>query len=423
MQTLRILFVTPYVPSLVRVRPYNLIRRLVAKGHDVTVITACTSEAEHADAGALQRLCTRVETVRVPLYRSLWNCARGLRTQLPLQALYACSPALQQRVAAELDGGTPPRRRQRLYDLLHVEHLRAALCGLNVTGMPRVYDSVDCISRLFEKTLQMSPTAASRLMAFVDLERTRRFEGRLLDRFERILTASEADKESLQALRHRYDGTAPSDTELIAVVRNGVDIEYFTPPDRARDPATLVFVGRMSYHANVAAVLYFVRHVLPVVWRQRPDVKLVIVGQDPAREVRALARRYGSRVAVTGSVPDVRPYLARATVSISPLRYAVGIPNKILEAMAMATPVVTTPAGTTSLPVRDQEHLLIAADAGDFARHVLRLLDDPALQHRLGEHGRNYVASHHDWRALASGLEDIYMETVTRFRSRARTAE
>jgi glycosyltransferase involved in cell wall biosynthesis len=110
-------------------------------------------------------------------------------------------------------------------------------------------------------------------------------------------------------------------------------------------------------------------------------------------------------------------------VSISPLRYAVGIPNKILEAMAMATPVVTTPAGTTSLPVRDQEHLLIAADAGDFARHVLRLLDDPALQRRLGEHGRNYVASHHDWRALASGLEDIYMETVTRFRSRARTAE
>ena len=97
METLRILFVTPYVPSPVRVRPYNLIRQLAAKGHDVTVITACTSEAEHADALALQRHCTRVETVRVPLRRSLWNCARGLGTRLPLQALYLYSPALERR--------------------------------------------------------------------------------------------------------------------------------------------------------------------------------------------------------------------------------------------------------------------------------------------------------------------------------------
>ncbi len=421
---LRILFVTPYVPSPVRVRPYNLIRRLAAKGHDVTVITACTSKAEHTDARALQRLCSRVETVRVPLHRSLWNCARGLRTQVPLQALYAYSPALQRRVAAEIDSQTPLRRHQRPYDLLHVEHLRAVLCGLNVSGMPRLYDSVDCISRLFEKTLQLSATASSRLRAFVDLERTRRFEGRLINRFDRILMASEPDKESLAALGQRYEGAGRrGGAELITVLRNGVDLEYFTPPKSARDAATLVFVGRMRYHANVAAVLYFVQDVLPLVWRERPEVQFTIVGQDPPREVRALARRYGSRVAVTGTVPDVRPYIARATLSISPLRYAVGIPNKTLEAMAMATPVVTTPAGTTSLQARDREHLVIADGAADFARQVLRLLDDRALQRRLGEGGRTYVETHHDWNGVVSRLEDIYLDTVTRFRSRARIAE
>ncbi|HVO27901.1 MAG TPA: glycosyltransferase [Candidatus Margulisiibacteriota bacterium] len=424
MQALRILFVTPYVPSPVRVRPYNLIRRLAAQGHDVTVITAYTSEAEYADAGALRHLCSRVETVRVPLHRSLWNCARGLRTQLPLQALYACSPDLQRQVAAEIDTQTPRRQQRRPYDLLHVEHLRAVVCGLNVTGMPRVYDSVDCISRLFEKTLQMSATARSRLRALVDLERTRRFEGTLINRFERILTASEVDRESLAALGHRSgEARQGTDLERITVVRNGVDLEHFTSPPSTRDPATLVFVGRMRYHANVAAVLYFVRDVLPLIWRHQPDARLSIVGQDPPREVKALARRYGSRVAVTGTVPDVRPYVARATVAVSPLRYAVGIPNKILEAMAMATPVVTTSAGITSLQARDREHLLVADHADDFARQVLRLLDDPALQRRLGASGRSYVESHHDWGAVVSRLEDIYVDTLMRFRTRAKIAE
>jgi glycosyltransferase involved in cell wall biosynthesis len=423
METLRILFVTPYVPSLVRVRPYNLIRQLAAQGHDVTLITACASEAEHAAVETLQRYCARVDVIRVPWQRSLWNCARGLGTRLPLQALYSYTPALERRVAAELNGHML-RGSQRPYDLLHVEHLRAALCGLQVTGVPRVYDSVDCISLLFEKALQMSPTAASRLRAFVDLERTRRFEGTLMHRFDRIITASEVDRDSLAALGRRYEAAhLPALGKLISVVRNGVDLEYFTPPVSARPAATLVFVGRMSYHANVAAILHFVRDVLPLIWAQRPDVKVDIVGQDPPREVRALARRYGARVVVTGSVSDVRPHIAGATLSVSPLRYAVGIPNKILEALAMATPVVTTSAGAASLQARHEEHLLIADDAAQFARQVLRLLDDPALQHRLGERGRTYVETHHDWKAVVSLLEDVYMDTVQRFRNRVRITE
>lgn len=413
MDVLRILFLTPYVPSPVRVRPYNLIRQLSEKGHAVTVLAACASDREHGDAVALRRHCTRVETVRIPFQQSVWNCARGIARGVPLQALYSYSPAFARRLNAEVEGASTP------YDVLHIEHLRAALCGMQVTGLPRVYDSVDCISRLFEKTLQMSATPLSRLMAFVDLNRTRRFEGNLAGRFERILMASASDKASLAALGRQFDGAnAHGASDSISVVPNGVDLEYFAPHDAPRAPATVVFVGRMSYHANVAAVLYMVRQVLPLVWAQRPEVKLDIVGQDPSREVRTLGDGSGGRVSVTGTVPDTRPYVLRATAAVSPLRYAVGVPNKILEAMAMGTPVITTPVGVASLGARPDEHLLVGRDPAELARQVLRLLGDQDLQRRLAAAGRRYVESHHDWKTIVAQLESIYVDSIAQFRAR-----
>jgi glycosyltransferase involved in cell wall biosynthesis len=305
------------------------------------------------------------------------------------------------------------------YDVVHVHHMRAALFGLDLAGIPRVYDSVDCISRLFEKTLRLGATPASRFKAFVDLERTRRFEGRVVGRFDRVLTTSEMDKHALAELSGRFEGGSASNAhEAITVVPDGVDLEYFAPRDLPRDPATLVYVGRMGYHANVTAVLYFVEQVLPLIWAQRSDVKLVVVGKDPSREIRSLARRYGPRIAVTGYVPDVRPYLARATVSVSPLVYAVGVQNKILQSMAMATPVVTSRAGAPALRANDGEHVLVADDGAAFSHHVLQLLGEPALQRRIGEGGRRYVEMHHDWKQIVRKLQRIYHHEVTSFQHR-----
>ncbi len=417
MGNLRILFVTPYVPSPLRVRPYNLIKHLSAAGHRVTVMAVCTSHDEYADATTLAPLCERVETVRVPLGRSLWNCLRGLGSGLPLQALYSYSPVMAHRLALELDGRQAPRRDP--YDVLHVEHLRGVLFGLHVTGLPRVYDAVDCISRLFEKVARMGATPVSRWRAAIDLQRTRRFEAELLGRFDHILTSSAADRDALtQLARRSAESSADAVAHAITVLPNGVDGQYFAPRDAPRAPATLVFAGRMGYHANVAAVLYFVREVLPLIWAQRPDVQLLVVGKHPARDVTALARRYGPRVRVTGYVPDMRPYIGRATVAVNPLLYAVGIQNKVLEAMAMATPVVTTPAGMTSLQARDGDELLVARDRREFARQVLRLLSDPALRQRLGDAGRRYVETQHDWTRVVSQLQHIYEYEVAAFRQR-----
>ncbi|RLC96780.1 MAG: glycosyl transferase family 1, partial [Chloroflexi bacterium] len=132
----------------------------------------------------------------------------------------------------------------------------------------------------------------------------------------------------------------------------------------------------MSYHANVAAVLYFVQEVLPHIWAQDPDVRFQIVGQAPPETVRQLAA--DERIQVTGTVDDLRPYLAQASVAVCPALYAVGIQNKVLEAMAMGTPVVSTPAGCAAITTAKDQGILIAQDE-ELAAAVLQVLSDPAL--------------------------------------------
>jgi sugar transferase (PEP-CTERM/EpsH1 system associated) len=424
MEDLRILFVTPYVPSPLRVRPYNLIRHLSQQGDRVTVVTVCSSHTDHAEASDLEAHCERVATVRVPLRRSLWNCARALANGLPLQAAYSHSPALDRLLHAEVRSGGTSRQAATTTrcDVAHIEHLRAALAGLSIIGVPRVYDAVDCISRLFEKTLRMSATFPGRFKALVDLERTRRFEAGLIGRFDRILTTSSADRRALLDLARNGPAPLPqhgAGRDAINVVPNGVDVSYFRPTDEPRDPATLVFVGRMGYHANVTAVVHFVEEILPLIWARRPEVKLVVVGKHPSREVKALPRRYGPRIEVTGYVPDVRPYFARSTIAVSPLVYGVGVQNKVLEAMAMGTPVVTTAPAVASLRVRHGEDLVVAHHARDFAAQVCHLLGDERRRRRLGHAARRYVEAHHDWNAIVRELRGIYHDEISRFRDRA----
>jgi sugar transferase (PEP-CTERM/EpsH1 system associated) len=399
---MHILYVTPYVPSLIRVRPYNLIRYLARRGHQVTVLALRSNADELAHAEALREEGVEVETVFLPRRNSLMSCVRALPTRTPLQAAYCWSSAMDARLRALMA--------EKRFDLVHVEHLRGAHFGVAAGGVPRVYDSVDCITLLFDRTRRESPRWTSRLMARLELGRTRRYEGRLLAMYDAVLVTSPDDKVSLERLANPSirGRRAP-----VVVLTNGVDLDYFAPMDVPRDPESLVFSGKMSYHANIAAALYLAQEVMPLVWARRPQATLTLVGQNPPSVLRALAT--DPRIRVTGYVPDIRSYLASAAVSVSPIRYGVGVQNKVLEAMAMTTPVVATPQACRALEVRDGEHLLIAEGADMLACKIERILAAPALVDRLGRSGRRYVEAHHDWQATTGRLEQIYQQALEAF--------
>lgn len=288
-----------------------------------------------------------------------------------------------------------------------------------IASPPVVWDSVDCISHLFEQAAQHGGSFFGKWVTRFELGRTRRYEGRLVHEFDRVLVTSPVDREALEKLGREYPRSGSAAPSLrsrasaaggrIAVLPNGVDLEYFCPTAEPREPATLVFSGKMSYHANVAAVLHLVHEILPLVRQARPEVRLWIVGKDPTPEVRRLAR---DGVEVTGTVPDLRPYLRRATVAVVPTVYGAGIQNKVLEAMACGTPVVASSHACSALSAQAGADLLVASEPQEFAGGVLALLRDSDRRETLGAAGRRYVEREHDWTQIGGRLVRIYEEAA-----------
>jgi glycosyltransferase involved in cell wall biosynthesis len=293
------------------------------------------------------------------------------------------------------------------FDVVHVEHLRAARMLRAAGPAPVVYDSVDCISLLFEQAARQGQQLRSRLMTALDVARTRRYEGRLLGWCDQAIVTSERDKVALEklAVDHPPMGTRPAP---ITVVTNGVDLDYFRPPPGGaqRDRRTVVFTGKMSYHANVTGALYFAREVLPRIWATDPEVRFRIVGKGPPKVVQRLAT--DGRIEVTGYVDDLRPHMAEATLAVCPVLYAAGVQSKVLEAMAMGVPVVCTGAAFGGLEARDGVELLVADTPDAFAAAVLRVILDPDLAGALGTAGRRYVELHHSWESGAGRLSQVY---------------
>lgn len=395
---MNILFVSAYTPSRIRVRPYSFIKALARRGHAITLVCGA-GRSDVAALSELRAICRKVEPVPQGKLEMAWNALRALPGDLPLQAALSFGAAMVDAVRAELHANH--------FDVAHVEHLRAAALGYALQSVPAVLDGVDCISLLFERALRGSPSPKSRLMALADLARTRRYEAGYTARYERVLVSSPEDAWALRTLMAGA-GRPADEAAAIHVVPNGVDLAYFAPQPLEREPNTLVFSGKMSYHANEAAALFLAGEIMPLVWRERPDVRLLIAGSSPTRAVRDLGA--DRRITVTGFVEDLREPLARASVAVAPLRYGVGIQNKVLEAMATATPVVATPQATQALAPEARAALLQANSPSAFAQAVLELLEQPQRRQQLGEAGRTYVETHHSWLNNANRLVERYAQ-------------
>ncbi|HZO75485.1 MAG TPA: glycosyltransferase [Ktedonobacteraceae bacterium] len=389
---MRVLFVTPYVPSRIRVRPFHFIQSL-APSHEISLVSLVCDRYEEELAGQVAQYCASIELVRLPKWQAYANCLRALPSSLPLRVAYYQSPALIERVLWVI--------RKRKIEVVHGELIKVMPALHTVLARERVpvlYDSVDCISSYLEQQWRSSGNPLHKAFVYTELRKMRRYEQRSLRVLDQVVITSPYDRERLIALGE--------DGEHIQVVPNGVDTTYFAPLPVSQERDSLVFCAKMDYYPNAQAMLNFCREVLPLIWKARPGVRLTIVGNRPPQAVREL--RADPRIAVTGFVPDIRPYLSRASVALAPLLVAAGIQNKVLEALAMGTPVVATPGSCRSLQVQHQRHLLIAEGAQAYANAILRLLEDPALARQLAAEGRQYVEQHYSWQAATTLLGELY---------------
>ncbi len=217
-----------------------------------------------------------------------------------------------------------------------------------------------------------------------------------------------------------FASLAPESRERICAIGNGVDLERFRPGNFpnpfAAGEIPIVMTGYMDYRPNVDGARWFAKEVLPIVLKAAPAARFHIVGANPAAALRALR---GAHVALTGHVQDVRPYLQHAAVVVAPLRMGRGVQNKVIEAMAMAKPLVATRESTLSLPVSNGVELRIENDPGAFADATVALLRHEGLP-EMAERARAYVEAHHDWRKNLLLLDGLFDRLAGRPEERSR---
>lgn len=394
----RVLYVThrfPYPPNDgARVRAFHAIRHLAR--HNAVTVAAPLRAGETDRVADLEALGVRV--VAAPIGRLAGLARTCVSAGLGRSASrgYFDQPALRRRLrtlATERALAQAPA-----FDLAVVHCSAVAPYVSDLPIACKVLDLVDVDSA---KWLDYRPFAGflKRLIYTLEGRSLGRLERSMARRFDLCLTTTAFEDATLQALA----GSAGARPVKSAVVRNGVDLDFFHPVETPYDPDRICFLGRMDYFPNEQAMVRFCAEVLPGLQSVRPNLRLTIVGADPGPGVRALARLKG--VEVTGRVDDVRPYVWRSAATVAPLLIARGTQNKILESMAMGVPVVASELAARGVQAVPGMHLLTAGTPADTAEAVLTLLRDPSARASFSAKARALVARDYSWSATLAEFD------------------
>ena len=387
----------PYPPDKGdKIRSFHWLK-LLAERYRIHLGTFLDDPADRQHLAAVRRYCESLHVSELnPLWRRLGSL-RGLFSRTPLSLAYYREPALARFVERTLDG--TGARRALAFSSTVAQYLTDA----RHAGLRRVVDFVDVDSAKWRAYAEFRPGLGGAIYAR-EARTLERFERGVARRVEASVFVSDAEAALFRGLRN-----VPG--ARVHGIGNGVDTDYFAPRATLPNPypeagPALVFTGAMDYLANVDAVTWFARSVLPTVQARLPAVRFFIVGARPAPAVQRLVELPG--VHVTGRVPDVRPWLAHATVAVAPLRIARGVQNKVLEAMAMARPVLCTPAALEGLPLSPALAERLGATEAEFAHGVLRLLEAPPPEREaLGNAAREHVLQRHRWDASVARLVEL----------------
>ena len=397
---MRILMIANYLPypqvTGGRIRVYNLLRRIALR-HEVSLAALLESPDDAEGVPHLRQLCARVETASFPAHqRSRLAKAPGmLRYALqrkPPDLMLLHSEELARKIR-QLFATTP-------YDIVQIE----SVMGLYLDELPRPknYKSLQMFQNIsshqLDRIWRVERQGYRRLRYWINSTSMRYWEPRYAEKFDRCTTVSEADQQLLLRANPRL---------RIDVIPNGVDTETYRPLPlpSASAPPSLMFIGSLSYAPCADAVLYFCDEILPLVRQALDRTELRIVGRDPPPEVLKLS---GRGVQVTGRVGNVVPYYQSSTVCVVPLRAGGGTRLKILEAMALGRPVVTTSVGCEGLEVVHGQHCLVADTPEQFAKSTVRLLTDRPFAQYICGNARKLVETRYGWDQIADRLVAVY---------------
>lgn len=380
----------PYPPTKgEKIRAFHELEYL-SRSYDVHLGCLADDPADMAYVDTVRAMCRDIHVARIDPRVAKATCLRGLLTNEALSVTFFRDRGLAAWVRGVIDRVRPA------ITFVYSSNMAPYVLGLPATGR-RIIDLVDVDSEKW-RALGQARRGPMRLVYRREWRKVSALEQRVARAFDRSVLVSDAEA----AL---FASQVPDCAARIRGISNGVDHRYFDPAQRFEclEPS-FVFTGTMDYPPNVDAVAWFATNVLPLIRRSVPAARFTIVGASPAPEVSKLAAIDG--VTVTGRVPDVRPYLANAIAAVAPMRIARGIQNKVLEAMAMARPVVLTRGALEGIDADPGREVALADTAADFAAACVHLATNGDTS-GIGPAARARILRDYDWNARLRQFDDI----------------
>ncbi len=373
-----------------KIRPFYFIKHL-HETHQVTVASLAETEEEIENGMDLQNYCREVIVEKVPPFVRWGKAVWGLPSSRPSSLRYFHSGQLMKRI--------DEKRKGNLFDVVMVHCAFVAQYATVMDGVPLIMDFGDLDSGKWMEYQRFRSFPLSAAYGY-EARRLRTYEAWLSKQAKICTFTTPYELEEFE----QFNSRTPR-----RVIPNGVNINYFEYEEEGKyKPESLVFVGRLDYFPNEQGIQWFVYRVLPLIRKVLPNVSLTIVGSNPGVNVRRLQDVPG--VLVTGHVPDVRPFLREAALAVAPLQIARGVQNKILEAMAIGTPVVATEEAARGIRASDHPVLLVGKGEEDFSRQVLQVLRNSMLRQTLSENGRQHIHSFYTWKHSLEMLDRTLLE-------------
>lgn len=263
---------------------------------------------------------------------------------------------------------------------------------------PRVLDYQDALSTNMDRRASKA-FFPKNLLYKIEARRLRRYEKKMFSIFDKLTIIVEQDRKEINHPRNKE----------IEILPNGVDDSYFEYKSEYNKEFDIIFSGGMSYEPNVVAGLYLVNEIMPLVWAKRPNAKLVIAGSNPTKKILKLAE---DRVIVTGWVKDMREYYSKSKIFIAPMLIGTGLQNKLLEAMAMGLPSITSKLAGDALKAKENKEILIGNSPQEFSQHILRLLDNKEYAKEISIQGNSFVRKNYKWETYGKKLEEILNQAI-----------
>ncbi|MCQ2302441.1 MAG: glycosyltransferase [Bacteroidales bacterium] len=372
-----------------KLRAFNQIKQLAKHNEIVLCALNDNSQVSEQDAfRALQPYCQSINFIKISKPQIVLGLARAFFKGLPMQCGYFYNRKAAKKINALIEKHKP--------DMLFGQLLRVAEY-IRKKDIPKTIDYQDVFSYGMKRRADIA-SPITRPIFSMEYKRLKRYEAAIFDDFDVKTIISEPDRELIPH---------PKKNEIL-IIPNGVDHEFFAPQEREKK-YDIVFTGNMSYAPNVNAVEYLANEILPIVWKQIPNAKMYVAGATPDPKVKKAAC---DNIVISGWLDDIRDAYAQSRIFIAPMRIGTGLQNKLLEAMSMGLPAITTPLANGSLGAENGKEILVGSNAKELAQHIITLLTDNDRAQQIAQAGFDFTNRVYDWGKATQIMEEAMKKAI-----------